>query len=249
MSKSFAFCGTKGSGKSHAAEVLEKNGYERVSFATPLKQICSNVFTSHKNNFYSPELKDKPIRITKDYDLDTLGHDLLKNILLALGLTDHATSIRIYDGSVRNNPVLAVGKTITEMEKDLDIFVSNIFFQQQKGYLTPRYILQQLGTDVMRSWNEDIHVKMFDQSTADVKSFVCDDARFPNELEYIKNRGAEVVWLHRPTLGEKVDMHASEVSIGQSDCNVTIKSEEGSLLDQAIYYRLQKEEWPDAVVI
>ena len=64
------------------------------------------------------------------------------------------------------------------------------------------------------------------------------DARFPNELDLAKENGAKVIWLHRPALVPK-DFHASETSIGGSDCDMTLKSLEGEELDTTIELLLE----------
>jgi hypothetical protein len=61
--------------------------------------------------------------------------------------------------------------------------------------VTPRYLMQYLGTEVMREkfvdtfWIAALGAKMQDKS----KSYVITDARFPNEFEWIRNQGGFLV--------------------------------------------------------
>lgn len=56
-----AFCGKKRVGKDVAAETLVKNfNFTRISFADPLKEVCSLGFDLPKELFFDDNLKDKP---------------------------------------------------------------------------------------------------------------------------------------------------------------------------------------------
>lgn len=60
--------------------------------------------------------------------------------------------------------------------------------------LTPRFVLQYVGTELIRNWLGDFWIrsvgkKMMDQS----KDYVVTDMRFTNEIEFIKKMGGFVV--------------------------------------------------------
>lgn len=85
-----------------------------------------------------------------------------------------------------------------------DIHITNI-----------RQLLQVIGTDVIRKYNENWHVeKMIEdiKSYSNDKLIVIDDVRFPNEKEAILNLSGEVFFVIRPnTLS--VSNHASETAL------------------------------------
>lgn len=82
-------------------------------------------------------------------------------------------------------------------------------------YDTPREALQQIGTDILRAYQHDIHLtaakKALSQATTNV---VCDDVRFPNELALF----AQTYWLVRSGHTPKEVAHASDCAITESDC-------------------------------
>ena len=61
--KIVAFVGLKGSGKDASADLLKKakRSKGKVSFAKPLKEICSKVFKIPMNYFEQVELKEKKL--------------------------------------------------------------------------------------------------------------------------------------------------------------------------------------------
>ena len=72
----------------------------------------------------------------------------------------------------------------------------------QMPELTPRWILQQWGTEVCRkSFHNDIWIVSLEnrlrQSTDNI---VISDCRFPNEVKAIKNAGGKVIWIQRGAL-------------------------------------------------
>lgn len=69
-------------------------------------------------------------------------------------------------------------------------------------HLTPRWVLQQWGTEVCRrSFHDDVWIASMEhkiaQSTHDI---VISDCRFPNEIMSIKQQGGTVIWVRRGDL-------------------------------------------------
>lgn len=74
---------------------------------------------------------------------------------------------------------------------------------QMQG-LTPRRVLQEWGTDVLRNnFHADIWIASLERqimtAPADAR-FVITDCRFPNELNVLRNLGAAIWWIHRGAL-------------------------------------------------
>jgi len=70
-------------------------------------------------------------------------------------------------------------------------------------HLTPRWILQQFGTDVFRQhFHTDIWVASLERKLMSLKDekIVISDARFINELDILKAAGAKTVWVRRGQL-------------------------------------------------
>ena len=65
--------------------------------------------------------------------------------------------------------------------------------------LTPRWILQQWGTEVCRkSFHDDIWIAALENRLRTRTGHtVISDVRFPNEIATIRNRGGQVIWVQR----------------------------------------------------
>jgi len=101
-------------------------------------------------------------------------------------------------------------------------------------HLTPRWVLQQWGTEVgRRAFHDDIWIASIENRLRNIKdNIVISDCRFPNELNSIKraggitirvNRGSNPDWYdaaiqynkgnkHAKTILEQFNVHASEYS-------------------------------------
>lgn len=79
--------------------------------------------------------------------------------------------------------------------------------------VTPRWVLQNIGTDVMRNhFADDIWVLSLERAILDLGSnVVVTDVRFPNEVSKIRSmNGGKTVWIRRGELPEWYDMaHAA----------------------------------------
>ena len=106
------------------------------------------------------------------------------------------------------------------IDKRTNIGVDNIKKELENKHITTiRELLQVIGTDVIRKYNENWHVqKMIDEieSYSEDKLIVIDDVRFPNEKEAILNRSGEVFFILRPNILE-VSNHVSETSLTWQD--------------------------------
>jgi len=75
--------------------------------------------------------------------------------------------------------------------------------------LTPRWVLQYVGTDVFRNnfhndiWVASLEKKLFDNQD---KNIVISDCRFPNEVSAIQKAGGKVAWVKRGELPDWTDI-------------------------------------------
>lgn len=68
--------------------------------------------------------------------------------------------------------------------------------------LTPRWVLQNWGTDVCRSYfHQDIWIASLENKLRNTKdNVVVSDCRFPNEIAAIRKAGGQIFWVRRGTL-------------------------------------------------
>ena len=96
------------------------------------------------------------------------------------------------------------------------IGVDNIKKELQNVHITSiRQLLQIIGTDVIRKYNENWHVeKMVEeiQSYSEDKLIVIDDVRFPNERDAILRLSGEVFFIVRPN-SLTISNHPSETAL------------------------------------
>jgi len=73
------------------------------------------------------------------------------------------------------------------------------------SHLTPRWVLQNLGTDILRKyfhddiWIASLEYKLLEESHS---KFVLSDLRFPNEIAMLNKLSGQVWWIQRGQLPE-----------------------------------------------
>jgi hypothetical protein len=65
--------------------------------------------------------------------------------------------------------------------------------------MTPRRILQEAGTNAFRAWFPDIWIAASGRRATGPGTHVFTDARFKNEMKWIRDQQGLVVWVHRPS--------------------------------------------------
>lgn len=66
--------------------------------------------------------------------------------------------------------------------------------------MSPRIALQEMGTDVCRTWCEDVWVAAAGRRHVPPRTSVFTDTRFGNEVRWIRASGGTVLWVYRPEL-------------------------------------------------
>lgn len=77
-------------------------------------------------------------------------------------------------------------------------------------------MLQIVGTDIIRKYYPDWHIKQLVneiESLPEDVNVVVDDVRFPNERKEIERLGGVVIFIMRPTMLSMVYNHPSEISL------------------------------------
>jgi hypothetical protein len=80
--------------------------------------------------------------------------------------------------------------------------------------MTPRAILQRLGTECLRQgFADDVWIKALFRQVEPHENYVITDVRFPNEADEVRRWGGYVVRIERPgAKGERM-LHASETAL------------------------------------
>lgn len=78
--------------------------------------------------------------------------------------------------------------------------------------VTPRWAMQHIGTDVMRLhfntniWTWNVEKQILDHQG----NVVITDARFPNEINLLRELGGKIIWVRKPELPEWYDAAVSQ---------------------------------------
>lgn len=95
--------------------------------------------------------------------------------------------------------------------------------------VTPRYLLQYIGTDLFRNWDKDFWVKTFQRKYSNVGNIVLDDVRFENEADILHQMGGIVIKVVRYSQSHsqaemraetRAEIHASEKGIKNYDYKI-----------------------------
>ena len=169
-----ALCGKKQVGKSTSYELIKKinnnkKTIEKLSFASKLKEMVTNIFDVDYNKL--------------------IGSDEEKDSFTYLDWEDVDLSIR-------------------------EDFMNKDDLAPSIGKITHRELLQLVATNLFRAVRPNIWVECLQRSLAKSSSdiVVIDDARFPNELEALKNHKAILVKLYRNTGSLNSANHFSEIA-------------------------------------
>ncbi len=67
--------------------------------------------------------------------------------------------------------------------------------------LTPRWVLQNFGTDLFRNhFHQEIWVACVEKKISSYKNVVITDCRFPNEVSAVQNLGGKIIHIYRKKL-------------------------------------------------
>lgn len=206
--KIIGFVGPKGSGKDTAADLLKelKKSSGKLSFAGPLKELCSQVFDVAPQLFHDPVLKERAFKDMKNYgEPITLTSRLLK-------LVKRECSVRL-----------------PEYDYDNQIYLYNVDRVSLTGLEnrvinTPRELLQVVGTDFIRDkvYNEWHMRAAFSENALEKlkdKGIYCvTDIRFANEYEFLKEKFGDAFtcyYVERPEAEERLAKatHESETGV------------------------------------
>ena len=170
--KIVGFVAPKQAGKDTAADILKELGLSKgkISFAGPLKKVCSEVFGIAPVHFNDPIKKETPFKAPIKLDRRTL-RNVKKTLPKYLSEVNEETNTMLYNID---------GAALTGIEN--------------RVIKTPRQLLQVIGTDLIRdrvfeAWH--LNAAFSDENLNKlVKSgvYCVTDIRFPDELEFLQNK-------------------------------------------------------------
>lgn len=97
---------------------------------------------------------------------------------------------------------------------------------ENKEFKTRREALQYIGTEVLRGYDSNFHLKEFKKRFSK-GNYICDDMRFENEFEFLKSMNAVSCFVIRPYYWH-YNNHESEVSLSHNQFNYVLVND-GSL--------------------
>jgi hypothetical protein len=114
--------------------------------------------------------------------------------------------------------------------------MENVYPHVGKVFFTPRQVAQYVGSEILRTLDEDIHCKGLMASAPDCEILVVTDIRFPNELEFFKNQGVSFIpaYVHNGLAEARAarDTHQSESHLASlaASCGHTLIDNNSTIL-------------------
>jgi hypothetical protein len=150
--------------------------------------------------------------------LFNFANNLKDTLMIVFGLTQE----QLYGTNEQKNETTHVtwdsffdvtGMQDNELIDDFEIYQSST----NKKYLTGRQLMQLFGTDICRKLYDNCWVE---SCYRNIEAHECElaiiaDARYPNEIDFMKSKGAKSVRLTRRPYGE--DTHISETALDDYD--------------------------------
>lgn len=184
---------------------------------------------------------------------DTIGSYLIKNYQFekhsfANSLKDAVSSIFGWDRGLLEG--------VTEESRKWRESVDTYWSCKLGKEVTPRWVLQHLGTTVMRNhFDQNIWLYSLEKKiTSSDKPIVITDVRFPNEIQLIENAGGRIIWITRGCMPEWYDtaindaenmktiyphIHPSEYSWLNVSKKISIISNNSTL--EELYFKIDRE--------
>ena len=166
------------------------------------------------------------------------GKDCIADYLVAeRGFVKIGMSDALHEAMLALDPIVDVGPLYgdIEFERYSDV-VAQVGYVEAKKNPEVRRLLQRLGTEVGRAMigenvRVDITARKIERLLAEGHSVALSGVRFENELRMIHSFAGRTVWVERTSLNPTPEaVHASEVSLGPQDFDLTIVND-GSLAD------------------
>lgn len=200
--------GDIGSGKDEAGRIITESlkGYEIKKFASALKEVVSLLVGCNVSLLEDRDFKNRPLGSEWD-KWRLVGKDFAN----AQGLNSSFYSVDYF----------STGKEAKDVAKASGM----ISYAIEKVSMTPRLMMQLLGTEVGRDlFHPNIWVNALFKDYTSSSKWVITDVRFPNEKVAVENYGGMTIHIVRPCVSchglgfhkmdcGRVDEHISEHSL------------------------------------
>lgn len=181
--------GLAGSGKDTLCNILLNtepfSDYSRYAFADYLKLFCMKVFLLTREQCYDPVLKEHVVQIPATGIYERFG-------------VWYQYIMYLYDERfVSTRELNTAWEVVQGILKSIDRrpWWAKIL-DRNSYYITPRDLLQKIGTDFFRVHvDQDFWVKL-----APTNAIIVPDVRFQNEVEHILNSGGRIIQIDCPNL-------------------------------------------------
>lgn len=146
-----------------------------------------------------------------------------------------ADRIREIANKIRLQQPIEAAKMLQEL-LGIGLYLEMFRFAMECEGKSDRWILQRLGTDIVRSYDEDAWVRYLLELIGDKPFVVIDDVRFKNELQYLKDRDYVTIWVNSNIRKERLMArdgyvdgleHSSELQLDESMFDYVIENNKG----------------------
>jgi len=137
---------------------------------------------------------------------------------------------RKFAGKLKEMTCLLLGCTLNQLE---DQEFKERSMGPEWGDITPRLVMQRMGTEFGRGLYENLWVKSAMANMNPEQNYIFTDCRFENEAQAIKNEGGKVILVTRPGKVVK-DSHPSETALDNYHQWDYVLLNEGSMEDLGV---------------
>lgn len=143
--------------------------------------------------------------------------DSLKNLVCILLKCDRAHLETIKENDIN---IYLTNEDIEIIANEIDIPVKSIEFIKDILFVKPRNLLQFIGTNIIRKFNENWHILKLKEKIENGKNYCIDDTRFGNEKIFIENELNGICWYIIRTGNFEISNHESEISLKWVDFDI-----------------------------
>jgi hypothetical protein len=174
--------------------------------------------------------KDLTAKIIKGLSITT--SDNVLPILRRLSYKDDAFvdskySIKKFSTPLKQMVCILLGCTMEDLE---DHVYKKQYLGNEWGNITPRYVLEILGTDIARKihpnvWVNSLFLEYDSFKELGIQKYqIITDVRFKNEVEAIKDRGGIIIRIERPDLKYQSNHYSQTALDNYTDWDYVIKN-------------------------
>ena len=212
--RKFAITGLARHGKDTVGYFLQKHTNKSCyALAKPSDPVCYALASPIKN------LAKAFFSLTEEHvngslkEVESVFEMTIKNLEVA-SIVFHEAGLGYYGGASSSYYGLNIDYTafIGLLVKVLEPYeVDQVVCMDRKYFsISPRKIMQILGTEVGRSFSKQIWLEAVPENA------IVTDVRFDNEAEFLAAKGYEIIKVVNPRMGLVVSAHCSEEGINES---------------------------------